>query len=143
MAGRRLGGDAGAATTELVIAAPAFLFMIMLIVQAGLYFHASSVASAAAQEGARAATVQGGSIPEGEDVADEFVATLAPRLLDDVEVNGEPVDNGELVRMTVRGDVTEVFRIPGVDVDFTVTETSEGVIERFRPATDAPPTDTP
>jgi hypothetical protein len=31
---RRLGSDEGA-TTELVIAAPAFLFMIMLIVQAG------------------------------------------------------------------------------------------------------------
>jgi Flp pilus assembly protein TadG len=143
MTSRRLGGDEGAATTELVIAAPAFLFMIMLIVQAGLYFHASSIASAAAQEGARAATVQGGSIAEGEDVAGEFVRTLAPRLLDDVDVRGQLVDGGELVRMTVRGDVTEVFRIPGVGVDFTVSETSEGVIERFRPATDAPPTDTP
>jgi Flp pilus assembly protein TadG len=139
---RRLGGDEGA-TTELVIAAPAFLFMIMLIVQAGLYFHASSIASAAAQEGARAATVQGGSIPEGQQVADDFVQTLAPRLLDDVEVDGRYVDGGELVRMTVRGDVTEVFQLPGVDLDFTVQETSEGVIERFRPATDAPPTDAP
>jgi Flp pilus assembly protein TadG len=139
---RRLRGDEGA-TTELVIAAPAFLFMIMLIVQAGLYFHASSVASAAAQEGARAATVQGGSIPEGRQVADDFVRALAPRLLDDVEVDGHYVDGGELVRMTVRGDVTEVFKLPGVDLDFTVQETSEGVIERFRPATEAPPTDTP
>jgi Flp pilus assembly protein TadG len=139
---RRLGGDEGA-TTELVIAAPAFLFMIMLIVQAGLYFHASSVASAAAQEGARAATVQGGTIAEGQQVAGDFVATLAPRLLDDVEAEGRYVDGGELVRMTVRGDVTEVFKLPGVDLDFTVQETSEGVIERFRPATDAPPTDAP
>jgi Flp pilus assembly protein TadG len=139
---RRLGGDEGA-TTELVIAAPAFLFMIMLIVQAGLYFHASSVASAAAQEGARAATVQGGTIAEGRQVASDFVETLAPRLLDDVEVDGRYVDGGELVRMTVRGDVTEVFKLPGVDLDFTVQETSEGVIERFRPATEAPPTDAP
>jgi Flp pilus assembly protein TadG len=139
---RRLRGDEGA-TTELVIAAPAFLFMIMLIVQAGLYFHASSIASAAAQEGARAATVQGGTIPEGRQVADEFVQTLAPRLLENVEVEGRYVDDGELVRMTVRGDVTEVFKLPGVDLDFTVQETSEGVIERFRPATEAPPTDTP
>jgi hypothetical protein len=139
---RRLGGDEGA-TTELVIAAPAFLFMIMLIVQAGLYFHASNVASAAAQEGARAATVQGGTIAEGQQVASDFVETLAPRLLDDVEADGRYVDGGELVRMTVRGDVTEVFKLPGVDLDFTVQETSEGVIERFRPATDEPPTDAP
>jgi Flp pilus assembly protein TadG len=139
---RRLGGDEGA-TTELVIAAPAFLFMIMLIVQAGLYFHASSVASAAAQEGARAATVQGGTIAEGRQVADDFVQALAPRLLENVEVEGRYVDDGELVRMTVRADVTEVFELPGVDLDFTVRETSEGVVERFRPATEAPPTDTP
>jgi Flp pilus assembly protein TadG len=139
---RRLGSDEGA-TTELVIAAPAFLFMIMLIVQAGLYFHASSVASAAAQEGARAATVQGGSSLEGRQVANDFVQTLAPRLLEDVEVDGRYVDGGELVRMTVRADVTEVFKLPGVDLDFTVQETSEGVIERFRPASEAPPTDTP
>jgi Flp pilus assembly protein TadG len=115
----------------------------MLIVQAGLYFHASNVASAAAQEGARAATVQGGSIPEGRQVANDFVQTLAPRLLEDVEVDGRYVDGGELVRMTVRADVTEVFKLPGVDLDFTVQETSEGVIERFRPASEAPPTDTP
>ena len=142
MGDRRLGGDEGA-TTELVIAAPAFLFMIMLIVQAGLYFHASSVASAAAQEGARAATVQGGTIAEGRQVADDFVQALAPRLLENVEVEGRYVDDGELVRMTVRADVTEVFELPGVDLDFTVRETSEGVVERFRPATEAPPTDTP
>lgn len=142
MGDRRLGGDEGA-TTELVIAAPAFLFMIMLIVQAGLYFHASSVASAAAQEGARAATVQGGTIAEGRQVADDFVQALAPRLLENVEVEGRYVDDGELVRMTVRADVTEVFELPGVDLDFTVQETSEGVVERFRPATEAPPTDTP
>lgn len=142
MGARRLAGDEGA-TTELVIAAPAFLFMIMLIVQAGLYFHASNIASAAAQEGARAATVQGGTIPEGQRVANDFVQALAPRLLKDVEVAGQYVDDGELVRMTVRGDVTEVFELPGVNLDFTVQETSEGVIERFRPATEAPPTDTP
>lgn len=142
MGDRRLGGDEGA-TTELVIAAPAFLFMIMLIVQAGLYFHASSVASAAAQEGARAATLQGGTIAEGRQVADDFVQALAPRLLENVEVEGRYVDDGELVRMTVRADVTEVFELPGVDLDFTVQETSEGVVERFRPATEAPPTDTP
>jgi hypothetical protein len=76
-------------------------------------------------------------------VASDFVETLAPRLLDDVEVDGRYVDGGELVRMTVRGDVTEVFKLPGVDLDFTVQETSEGVIERFRPATEAPPTDAP
>jgi Flp pilus assembly protein TadG len=134
-------GDAGAATTEFVIAAPAFLFMLMLIIQAGLYFHAVSIASAAAQEGARSATVQGGSMAEGEQVSRQFVATLAPRLLTDVGVDGAFVDGGDMVRMNVTGDVTEVFVIPGVNVDWSVDESAETVIERFRPAGDTP-TDT-
>ena len=143
MRARRLRGDAGAATTELVIATPAFLFMIMLIVQAGLYFHASSIASAAAQEGARAATVQGGTVLEGEQVADEFVTALAPKLLNNVTSEGQLVDNGQMVRMTVSGNVTEVFKIPGATIDFSVQEASEGAIERFRPVTEDPPADTP
>ena len=139
MRARRCRSDAGAATTEMVIAAPAFLFMIMLIVQAGLYFHAVSVASAAAQEGARAARHAGATITEGEQVSRDFVTAVAPRLLTNVGVAGGLVDNNQLVRMTVTGDVLEVFRIPGVDIDFSVNETSEGPVERFRPATEAPP----
>ncbi|HEX8803957.1 MAG TPA: TadE/TadG family type IV pilus assembly protein [Acidimicrobiales bacterium] len=138
---RRFRGDDGAATTEFVIAAPAFLFLLMLIVQSGLYFHAVSVASAAAQEGTRAAVVQGGTVADGEAQARDFVAQLAPRLLTDVGVDGRFVDGGEAVRMTVSGDVIEVFRIPGTNVDYSVNESSESVIERFRAATEAPPTD--
>ena len=43
----------------------------MLIVQAGLYFHAVSIASAAAQDGARTAAVGGteADLTEGENVA--------------------------------------------------------------------------
>ncbi|HEX6567693.1 MAG TPA: TadE family protein, partial [Acidimicrobiales bacterium] len=60
----RLRGDDGAATTELVIVAPVLLFMILLIVQLGLYFHAVTVASAAAQEGAHDASLQGASVTD-------------------------------------------------------------------------------
>jgi len=56
-------------------------------------------------------------------------------------VRGAVVDGGEFACMTVTGDVIEVFAMPGVDVDFSVTESAETVIERFRPAGDAP-TDT-
>jgi Flp pilus assembly protein TadG len=141
MRARRPRCDDGAATTEFVIAAPGFLLMIMLIIQAGLYFHAVSVASAAAQEGARAATLEGASVGEGEQEASEFVQALAPDLLTNVGVSGQLTDGGELVRVTVTGDVVEVFRIPGVDIDYSVRETSEGVIERFRPAGEPAPSD--
>ena len=141
MRSRRLRGDAGAATTELVIAVPAFLFMILLIVQAGLYFHATSIASAAAQEGAHDASLQGERaerLAAGESTARDFVQRLAPELLAGVEVDGQQVDGGEMVRMTVSGDVSQVVVIPGVDLGISVNESAESPIERFRPAGDAP-----
>jgi Flp pilus assembly protein TadG len=142
VARRRRRGDEGSATTEFVIAAPAFLLVIMLIVQAGLYFHALSVASAAAQEGARAATEAGNTVPDGEREAGEFVRTLAPRLLTGVDVAGQRVDGGDAVRVTVAGEVTNVFRVPGLDIDLSVRESAESVVERFRPSTEDPPRDT-
>ena len=56
---RRARGERGSATTELVIAMPALLLLIMSIIQFGLWYHASHVAKAAAQEGVRAARIEG------------------------------------------------------------------------------------
>jgi Flp pilus assembly protein TadG len=142
---RRLGGDAGSATTEFVIATPAFLFTIMLIVQAGLYFHAVSITSAAAQDGARAAAAGGtaADLGEGELVATDLIGELAPQLLSNVRAAGTFQDAGEVVRMEVSGDVTTVFTFPGMNVNFSVNESAETAIERFRPAGDAPVDTTP
>jgi len=135
----RWGDDGGAATTEFVIAAPAFLFVIMLIVQAGLYFHAVSVASAAAQDGARAASLEGATPADGERVAGDLVHRLAPKLISDAHAKGERLDGGQVMRMTVTGHVSEVFVLPGGHVDLTVTETAERNVEVFRPANEPPP----
>ena len=135
---RRLRGDDGAATTELVIVAPAFLFMILLIVQLGLYFHAISVASAAAQEGAHDASLLDATVADGEETARDLVQTLAPRLLAGANVDGRLVDGGDSVRMTVTGDVSQVVVIPGIDFAISVNETALSPVERFRPAGDVP-----
>jgi Flp pilus assembly protein TadG len=144
MRGRRLRGDAGAVTTELVIATPAFLFLIMMIVQSGLYFHAVSLASAAAQDGARTAAVGGtdASVIDGEDTAKQMLDDLAPDLIQNKAVNGALVDEGQMVEMHVDGDVIPVFVVPGVNVSFHVQEMAESAVERFRPATEDPPRDT-
>jgi Flp pilus assembly protein TadG len=148
---RRLGGDAGAATTELVIAVPTLLFFILLIVQLGLYFHAINVASAAAQEGAHEASLSlaGSATPDraaavdrGQDTAQDFVQRFAPDLLGGVQVRGEVVDDGEMVRMSVSGAVAQTIVIPGLDFGITVDETAESPIERFRPPGESP-VDTP
>jgi Flp pilus assembly protein TadG len=147
---RRLGGDGGAATTELVIILPTLLFFILLIVQLGLYFHAINVASAAAQEGAHEASLSlagsatpdlAAAIDQGEDTSSDFIRRFAPRLLAGVAVTGQAVDDGEMVRMTVSGEVTQTIVVPGIDFGIAVSETAESPVERFRPAGDAP-TDT-
>jgi Flp pilus assembly protein TadG len=145
MRGRRLRGDAGAATTELVIATPAFLFLIMMIVQSGLYFHAVSLASAAAQDGARTAAVGGtdASVAAGEARADQMLRDLGPNLLLNRNVDGDLVDGNEMVEMHVDADVVRVFVFPGVNVSFHVQEVAESAVERFRPAGDVPTDDTP
>jgi hypothetical protein len=144
MRGRRLRGDAGAVTTELVIATPAFLFLIMMIVQSGLYFHAVSLASAAAQDGARTAAVGGtdASVIDGENTAKQMLDDLAPDLIQNKAVEGALVDEGQMVEMHVDGDVIPVFVVPGVNVSFHVQEMAESAVERFRPATEDPPRDT-
>jgi Flp pilus assembly protein TadG len=145
MRGRRLGGDAGSATTEFVIATPAFLFTIMLIVQAGLYFHAVSITSAAAQDGARTAAVGGtpDDLAAGEVVATNLIGELAPQLLFNVQAAGTSEDGGDVVRMSVSADVTTVFAFPGMNIDFSIDESAESAIERFRPPGDAPTDVTP
>jgi Flp pilus assembly protein TadG len=138
MGGRRLRGDDGAATTEFVIAAPAFLFLLMLIVQAGLWFHGISVASAAAQDGARAASLQDADIGVGKTVAEGFCSELAPDLLSGVSATSS--ENDGVVQVTVTAEVVAVFALPGVDMNLPVHETAERTREIFRPAGTPPPT---
>jgi Flp pilus assembly protein TadG len=137
---RRFRGDSGAATTELVIIVPVLLTMMLLVIQYGLYFHASSVASAAAQEGAATASVHDGPdrVGHGEAEARDFVDVMAPDLLEDVGVHGRLVDGDEMVQVDVDARVKTVFRLPGVDMRLTVHETAESPVEKFRPAGEAP-----
>ena len=47
--------DAGAATAELVIAMPLLLLIVMFVIQAGVWFHATHIAQAAATRAASTA----------------------------------------------------------------------------------------
>lgn len=146
MRARRLGGDAGAATTELVIVAPVLMSMILLIIQFGIYFHASNVAGAAAQEGAGSAAVlatddNGARLAHGQSEANEFIDVMAGNLLTNPSVEPSLVDGGEAVRISVTAEVVDIFAVPGVDMDLLVTETAENVIEDFRPANEGAPSE--
>ena len=49
--------DRGEVSAQVVLVIPVVILLLMLAIQAGLYFHASSIAGAAAAEGAAAASV--------------------------------------------------------------------------------------
>ena len=62
-------------SVELVILLPALFALMFLGMQAALYYHARTVAIAAAEEGARAAAAENGRQSDGIAAAVAFVAT--------------------------------------------------------------------
>jgi Flp pilus assembly protein TadG len=125
-----LRGERGAATTEAVLVTPVLLVLIMLVVQFGLWYHGSHVAVAAAQEGARAARLEGGSTEAGTARARSFLDSLGREVVGRPQVNAER--NPSRARVEVRG--TAVAVVPGLHLP--IRAVSEGPVERFRPDTE-------
>jgi Flp pilus assembly protein TadG len=75
------GRQTGAVTAELVVATPLLLLLVLLVVQFALWQHGLHVATAAAEEGERAARLEGGTAAAGAARTREFLATLGPNLV--------------------------------------------------------------
>ena len=118
--------ERGDATVEIVLATPVLLLLIMTVIQFGLWYHASHVAQAAAQEGARAARIDTGTAEAGRTRAAEFMASAAPTLVDAVHVDASRDDD------TARVEVTGAVRslVPGLTL--RVEGDAESPVERFR-----------
>lgn len=119
--------DAGSGTLEVVLTVPVLLTLLLLIVQFGLYWHATHVAQAAAQEGVRTARMVDGTAATGQDRARAFLAHAAPSLLKDVSVTA----NRDARHATVHVHATVEAVIPGMTL--TVDVDADGPSERFRP----------
>src|SRR5918995_1155639 len=76
--------ERGSVTIELVVLLPALFAVMFLGMQAALYYHAKTVAIAAAQQGARAAGTEQGREADGVGAANDFL----------VEAGGEDVLTG-------------------------------------------------
>ncbi len=74
-------GQTGAVAAELVVATPLLLLLVLLVVQFALWQHGLHVATAAAEEGERAARLEGGTAAAGAARTREFLATLGPNLV--------------------------------------------------------------
>ncbi len=122
----RARGEQGSAVTETVLLTPVLLFLVMLIIQFGLWFHAQHVAQAAAEEGARAARSEAGSADAGQDRAEAFLDQAGPTVITDRTVT--VTRTADIVVVEVRGRSVNV--VPGFTL--TVDATASSPVERFR-----------
>jgi Flp pilus assembly protein TadG len=122
---RRPEAERGSATTEVVLLTPVLLFLIMVIIQFGLWFHAQHVAQAAADQGVRAARSNGSTPEEGRQRAEDFLDAAAPTLIGHPIVVAER--EGDLASVTVDGTATAL--VPGLSL--TVHAEATSPVERF------------
>lgn len=130
---RRTGGalrDAGSASVEIAILFPVVLLLITAIVQYGLWFHARSLALAAAQEGVTAARLYDADPAAGPDRARTFIETHGSETLTGVTATATS-PGPDRVGVQVTGQALSV--VPGVP-GMTVTQSAEGPVERFTTA---------
>ena len=102
--------ERGSVSIELVILLPALFAVMFLGMQAALFYHARTVAIAAAQEGAKAAAGENGKDADGVSAASSFVGEAGG---DDVLTGATATANrtATTVTVTVRGHSLSV--IPG------------------------------
>ncbi|WP_433498571.1 TadE family protein [Sphaerimonospora sp. CA-214678] len=87
---------------EAAILYPIVLTLILLMVNAALWFHARGVALAAAQEGVRVARAYGSNISAGTAVAERFARKVGGSLL--VSPQASVDRRGDTVSVTVKGE---------------------------------------
>lgn len=127
---RALSGDGGSASLEIAILFPVLLLVITAIVQYGLWFHARSIALAAAQEGVTAARIYTAEPTAGIDRARAFLDAHGADTLTDAAITATSPGMGQVgVQVTGRS----LSLLPGVP-GLTVTQSAQGPVERFTTA---------
>ena len=76
--------ERGEATTAVLVV-PIAMFMILVVVQAALVFHAQSIVDAAAQDGAQAGQGEAGSEAMARSAVQSVIGSSARNLLSDVD----------------------------------------------------------
>lgn len=118
--------ERGATTIEMVLLMIALFALLFLGLEAALYYHARSVAIAAAQEGAREAGSQHGSQASGIAAAHQFLNQAGgPGVIVNTNVVGSRTATTATV--TVTGDSMSV--IPGIHV--AITQSATVPVERL------------
>ena len=133
--------DRGSAAIEAAIGVPAFLLFVALIVGAGRVAIARQAVSAAAAEGARAASIARAQPSADHDATEAVTATLADQSLQcastevvvDTSGFAAPVGMAAVVRVTVTCvvDLSDVA-VPGLPGALRITETVTSPLDTYR-----------
>lgn len=121
--------DAGSATAELAVAMPLVLLMVMFVIQAGVWMHATHVAQAAATRAANTAAGHQSSAAAGRAAGHDTLAAIGSGVLAEpsVAVTRTATD----VHVEITGMATTV--VPGVR--WRVRAVVTRPVERFVPDT--------
>lgn len=130
--GRQWEADAGAATAEMVIAAPLLLLLITLVIQFALYLDAAHVAQAVATQVMTAARLAGGNTTAGQAQAASALAQLGHGLL--LHPRVAVTRSATVAQATVSAQVEAVIPFWHLGVHTTVA----GPVEAFRTAAQTP-----
>jgi hypothetical protein len=129
IATRRLGHhDRGALALSYAAVLPFLFLVIMVVIQASLWFLAREAAIAAARQGADAARALGAAGDAGPAAAVAFARRAGRGYLDDPAARSSVSADGT-VSVTVTGRVPSF--VPGLVVG--VSETAQAPAEEFRP----------
>ncbi len=124
---RALRGDRGSTSTELVIATPLLLLLLLVIIQFALWSHATHIAQAAASQGLATARIQNGTAAAGTASARQILDQFA----------GGPLTGTAVT--TDRGPASASVRISGTAssvvpfLTLPVHAEAAGPVERFVP----------
>lgn len=124
--------ERGSATTELVIATPLLLLLILLVVQFAIWQNSIHVAQAAASQGLASARVQGGTAGSGQNEVSLVLDQLGHSVL--VHPSVQVVRGANVTTVTVTGQAEAVVPF----LHLPVHATASGPVERFRPPGEGP-----
>ena len=128
MRGRQWRNDRGALTLGYVAILPFVFVLIMVLIQASLWFLARNAALAAARQGTDAARAFQASRGAGPAAALAFARQAGQGYLEDPRATDDG-STGTTVSITVSGHVPSF--LPGLVVN--VSETAQAPTEAFRP----------
>lgn len=111
---------------ETAILVPAVLLLVMVAIQTGLWYYGRSVALAAAQEGVSAGRVEGATVFQATDAAEDFAATQGRGMLGQATVSTAG-SSATRIQVSVSGQIVSL--IPGVPI--AVSQEASGPVERW------------